>query len=56
MTIRKMPSGKHRLVSKKGRNLGEFDTRREAHVREGQVKAFDARDKRKKGKRGGKRR
>ncbi len=53
MTIRKTPEGKYRLVSRQGRNLGEFNTRHEAHVREGQVKAFKERDaKRKAAKRG----
>ena len=39
MTIRKVGSG-HRLVSKKGRNLGTFSTREGAEKRERQVQMF----------------
>lgn len=39
MTIRRV-GGMFRLVSKTGKNLGTFKTKREAHVREGQVQAF----------------
>ena len=39
MTIKPV-DGKFRLVSKKGRNLGTFDTRAQAEAREREVKKF----------------
>lgn len=38
--IRKMPGGRYRVVSKKGKNLGEYDTREEAVKRLRQVEFF----------------
>ncbi len=46
MTIKKLSSGKYRVLSKKGKNLGTFDTKHEAHVRLGQVEAFKKKGKR----------
>lgn len=46
MTIKSVKENgktRFRLVSKKGRNLGTFNTKHEAHVREGQVQAFKRR-------------
>lgn len=41
--ITKLPSGKYRLVSHSGKNLGTFDTKEEAKHREKQVQYFKAR-------------
>ena len=38
--IKKLASGKYRLISKTGRNLGTFATLEEAEKRERQVKHF----------------
>ena len=51
MTIRALPNGKFRLVSKKGRNLGTFGARSAAEAREREVRFFKHKDKAKKGKR-----
>jgi len=45
MTIRVLANGKFRLVSKKGRNLGTFDTRKAAENREREVQFFKHRKK-----------
>ncbi len=47
MTIKKLSNGKYRVLSKKGKNLGTFDTKHEAHIRLAQVEAFKARANRK---------
>jgi hypothetical protein len=38
--VKKMPNGKWRVVSKKGKNLGEYDTKEEANNRLKQVEFF----------------
>ncbi len=43
--IVKLKSGKFRLVSKSGRSLGVFNTRKEAERREKQIRNFRTRDK-----------
>jgi len=43
-TVRKLPSGKYRLVSGEGKNLGTFDTREEAEKHEREVQYFKHRD------------
>lgn len=43
MTCRKMPNGKYRLVSKKGKNLGEADSLKGCRRREQQVQYFKKR-------------
>lgn len=43
MTIRKLPSGGYRLYSKKGRNLGTFQTRAAARTHEREVNYFKGR-------------
>ena len=40
MTIRKVSEGQWRLVSKTGRNLGTFPSRKKAEERERQVQFF----------------
>jgi len=40
MTIRKLPSGKYRLYSKTGKNLGTYDSKKGAEEREKQVQYF----------------
>ena len=46
MTIKKLSDGKYRVLSSKGRNMGTYDTKYEAHVRLGQIEAFKKKGKR----------
>lgn len=46
MSIQVLPGGRFRLVSKTGKNLGTFATRKEAENRERQVNFFKNKDKR----------
>jgi hypothetical protein len=43
-TIRELPDGRYRLVSKAGKNLGTYDTREDAEKREKQVNYFKSKD------------
>jgi len=46
MTIKKLPNGQYRVLSSKGRNMGTYDTKHEAHIRLGQIEAFKKKGKR----------
>ena len=45
MSIRALPGGRFRVVSKTGRNLGTFASRKQAEKRLRQVEFFKRRDK-----------
>jgi len=46
MTIKKLSNGQYRVLSSKGRNMGTYDTKHEAHVRLGQIEGFKKKAKR----------
>lgn len=46
--VKKMPNGKYRVVSRKGKNLGEYDTKEKAKIRLKQIEWFKFKNKYKK--------